>query len=153
VTLWPEEIALSTARLIQFSHSDLSESGKIRFVIDLSEPVEIERSQLIKEGMGKNWLVINVSARDPWTSPTAPENSTQVEIVSLEQLGLLRSEPSAQGLQPLAPSRTQRPSDKAAATFKPVIVIDPGHGGSGLGNHRERCHREGRSAELRQGAP
>jgi N-acetylmuramoyl-L-alanine amidase len=130
VTLWPEEIALSTARLIQSSHSDLSEGGKIRFVIDLSEPVEIERTQLIKEGLGKNWLVINVSALDPWTLPTAPESSTKVEIVSLERLGLLRSEPGAEELQPMLPSRAQRSSDRA---FKPMIVIDPGHGGQDSG--------------------
>jgi N-acetylmuramoyl-L-alanine amidase len=90
--------------------------GRIRIVIDVTGPVVIERSAIEKSADGTlDTLVLDiVSAAEVTRSPGArPVGSA--------------------GLQPPVPKPAISPQKRASATSRPVIVIDPGHGGEDSG--------------------
>ncbi len=102
-----------------FQHG-FSAPGRMRIVIEVTGPVVIEKSALEKSPDGKSDnLVLDIVA--------APATADAAEVrAGARGLG-------AAGLQPPVPKPAVPRNKRAAASCKPVIVIDPGHGGEDSG--------------------
>jgi N-acetylmuramoyl-L-alanine amidase len=100
-----------------FQH-EFSARGRIRIVIDVTGPVVIERKELEESPDGRSHkLVVDIAA----VLNAAPNVRTAAR-------GL-----GPAGVQPPVPKPAVRPKARAAASCKPIIVIDPGHGGEDSG--------------------
>jgi N-acetylmuramoyl-L-alanine amidase len=102
-----------------FQHG-FSAPGRMRIVIEVTGAVVIERSALEKapDGRSDNLVLDIVAAR---------ETAAAAEVrAGARGLG-------AVGLQPPVPKPAVPRSKRQAASCKPVIVIDPGHGGEDSG--------------------
>lgn len=91
--------------------------GKTRVVIDVTGPVVVEHSAVEKGPDGNDQLVVDIVA--------APD----AKVAAAMRAGAHHLGAGAGNLQPPMPKPAQTPQERAAAQFKPVIVIDPGHGG------------------------
>jgi N-acetylmuramoyl-L-alanine amidase len=120
----PDPLGDTPAGLIKSFRHGMSAPGKSRVVIDVTGPVVVERSAIEPASDGKfARLVIDlVSAQE--ATATAEARAA----IRAGALGL-----GAGNLQPPTPRPAQSPQARAASIFKPVIVIDPGHGGDDSG--------------------
>lgn len=108
--------------LVKSFRGGLSAPGRTRIVIDVTEPVVVESATIVASAGGKgHQLDIAI----------APAKSVARKPLASEPYGL-----GAQGLQPPLPKPAERPDARAARSFKPIIVIDPGHGGHDSGAMR-----------------
>lgn len=105
--------------LVKSFRGGLAAPGKNRIVIDVTGPVIVERSNVEKAAHGYRLAIDIVSAEG-----------------SAKGRKAFKSQPSglgAAGLQPPTPKPARNPRERAARAFKPVIVLDPGHGGMDSG--------------------
>lgn len=111
--LLPAAADKSTTGLVESFRGGLSAPGKSRVVIQVRAPVIVERSEIEKEGRNHRLVLDLVPAT----------------------LGRVQAQAKKAGLrvQPPLPQPAMRPEEIAARTYKPVIVIDPGHGGDDSG--------------------
>jgi N-acetylmuramoyl-L-alanine amidase len=109
----PGDTPVGVVKAFQFG---MSAPGRMRIVIDVTEPVVVERSAIEKSTDGKLDRLV-------------------LDIVSASALRAAAEARAASGgdLQPPAPSPAVRPQKRAAGSYKSVIVIDPGHGGEDSG--------------------
>jgi len=109
--------------LVKSFRGGLSAPGRSRIVIDVTSPVVVENARIEKGKDGKSpHLAIEIVPVDAALKPAARKP--------------LKTAPSglgASGVQPPSPRPAQRPELRAAKAFKPIIVIDPGHGGHDSG--------------------
>jgi N-acetylmuramoyl-L-alanine amidase len=109
--------------LIKGFRAGLSAKDRSRIVIDVTEPVVVANAKIEKVEGGKGQIlaieivpvgVVTKNARKkPFPKPTY-------------SLGAI-------GLQPPLPRPAVHPDVRAEKAFKPIIVIDPGHGGHDTG--------------------
>jgi N-acetylmuramoyl-L-alanine amidase len=120
----PDPLGDRPAGLIKAFRHGLSAPGKSRVVIDVTGPVVVEKHSIEKGSDGKLSLIVIdlVSAGEA----TATEEARAALRAGALGLGV-------HNLQPPTPKPAQSPQARAANTFKPVIVIDPGHGGDDSG--------------------
>jgi N-acetylmuramoyl-L-alanine amidase len=95
-----------------FRHA-VSASGGVRIVIDATGPVAVEKSAVERTPDGKLYQLV-------------------LDIVATSELAAAPDTPTTAGLQPLY-LKPVAPQQRRAAGAKPVIVIDPGHGGEDSG--------------------
>lgn len=116
----PEEnIAVGLVKSFQAGRSA---PGKSRVVIEVTRPVVVESASIegAKDGKGHR-LALDIV---PVNSATkAAKKPLKVAPFAL----------GAVDVQPPLPMPAQRPDEIAARSFKPIIVIDPGHGGHDSG--------------------
>jgi N-acetylmuramoyl-L-alanine amidase len=106
--------------VVKSFHHGASAPGRMRIVIDVTGPVVIEKAALEKSPDGKSDnLVLDIVS--------ASEAAAAAEVRTAA-LGL-----GAAGLQPPVPKPAVPPQKRAAGSCKPLIVIDPGHGGEDWG--------------------
>ncbi len=104
--------------LVKSFRGGLAAPGKMRVVIDVTEPVIVEKSVL--EPGKPNHLSRLVLDIVPAAIRDAAAPRKQLPKASLVGLGTV---------QPPLPKPAVRPEVRAAKSFRPVIVLDPGHGG------------------------
>lgn len=110
--------------LIKSFRGGLSAPGKALVVIDVTGPVVVEKAIIEKSPDGKSsMLVLDIVA--------ATESGVTTEARAIMRAGAQGL--GAAGLQPPMPRPAVAPHVKAAGSYKPVIVIDPGHGGDDSG--------------------
>ena len=106
-----------------------SAPGQQRVVIDVTQPVLVEKSALERSPDGKGQrLVIDIMP-----VPTVKPSIVSQLMTRAGMSSLGAGNVSAGGAQPPAPRPAMRPEAKAARTYKPIIVLDPGHGGHDSG--------------------
>lgn len=105
----------SSTGLVKSFRGGLSAPGKSRVVIEVRAPVIVERSEIEKNGEGYHLLLDLSPASAGRTPAQAQMKRAQFRV------------------QPPLPRPAMRPEEIAARTYKPVIVIDPGHGGDDSG--------------------
>jgi N-acetylmuramoyl-L-alanine amidase len=113
--------------LVKSFRGGLSAPGKARVVIEVTGPVIVEKAVVEKPKDGKmHLLVLDIVPAEAAVDakPAAPKRTPLPE--SAYGLG-------AGGLQPPIPRPAISPQTRALNMFKPVIVIDPGHGGDDTG--------------------
>jgi N-acetylmuramoyl-L-alanine amidase len=111
--------------LVKSFRGGLSAPGQSRIVIDVVAPVVVDRAALEKNQDGRGYrLVLDiVPAGGGLRQPAA-----QRPPLKTTPFGL-----GAADVQPPLPRPAERPSVRAAKSYKPLIVIDPGHGGHDTG--------------------
>jgi N-acetylmuramoyl-L-alanine amidase len=109
--------------LIKSFRGGLAAPGKMRVVIDVTDPVVVESAKLEpgKPG-GPQRLIVEIV-------PVEGAKSTSPRPFATASLG----KAGLSAIQPPVPRPAQR---RTASTWKPVIVLDPGHGGSDSGAER-----------------
>lgn len=107
--------------LVRSFQGGLSAPGQSRVVIHVTSPVIVEKSAVERGADGKSpRLVIDIAP--------VPEGSTSRASQKAASLG-----PAATTVQPPVPRPAVRAASRVRSTYKPVIVIDPGHGGHDSG--------------------
>ncbi len=103
----------------------LSAPGKTRVVISVTTPVVVEKAAVErgKDGKGHR-LVLDIIPVD--SSLKSQPRKPLKTAVAMTPLGAI-------GVQPPLPKLAVRPEIKAQKAYKPIIVIDPGHGGHDSG--------------------
>ena len=96
-----------------FQHG-LSAPGRMRVVIDVTGPVVIEKSAVEKDGQFERLVLDIVAAPD---AKAAPETVAR----------------GPDAVQPPLPKPAVTPQARVAGACKPIIVVDPGHGGEDPG--------------------
>jgi N-acetylmuramoyl-L-alanine amidase len=104
--------------LVKSVRAGLAAPGKTRIVIGVTHPVVVESSDVEqdKDGLYRLAIVIRPAAA----------------VLSNAGIVGFATRPStlaAGGIQPPSPRPAENPAERAARTFRPVIVLDPGHGG------------------------
>ena len=122
----PEQAENNPVGLVKSFRGGQSAPGKNRIVIDVTQPVVVESAKLDAGKNGSYRLSLDILSVD------AALRSGVKKGVGPAPSGL-----GAAGLQPPTPKRAQSPKQLAAKAFKPIIVLDPGHGGmdSGASKH------------------
>jgi N-acetylmuramoyl-L-alanine amidase len=107
--------------LIRSFRGGLSAPGQSRIVIDVVAPVVVEGQGIEPSPDGKGVkLVLDIA---PAAAVTKQEQRPRPTL-KMASYGL-----GAVDVQPPLPRPAERPAVRAAKSYKPLIVIDPGHGG------------------------
>jgi N-acetylmuramoyl-L-alanine amidase len=110
--------------LIKSFRGGLAAPGKSRIVIEVTEPVVVEASNIEKAADGKGHrLTIDIAPTSFFPAKDALKRIAKKPLPP-PPYGL-----GAGSLMPPLPRPAERPAIRAAKAFKPIIVIDPGHGG------------------------
>ncbi len=105
--------------LVRAVRAGLAAPGTTRIVIGVTQPVVVESSAIEQDDKGLSRLAIVIR---PAGSPMGgPGMKGFAEPSTLGAAGLQ--------LQPPLPRPAVKPTERAAKAFKPIIVLDPGHGG------------------------
>lgn len=118
----PEQTEKTVVGIVKSFRGGLAAPGKTRIVIDVTQPVIVEGAKIEKEANGQFRLALDI------VPVSAAVKSTSKASLSSIPLSLATS-----SIQPPTPRRAQSPKARAAKAFKPVIVLDPGHGGTDTG--------------------
>jgi N-acetylmuramoyl-L-alanine amidase len=153
----PEQPKHQPVGLIKSFRAGQSAAGRSRIIIDVTEPVIVASAKIEKAGDGRDpQLIVEIipfgprepapiPASTPTPRPTASVTTASLggaigDIVSAVTGGSSgNSMPppayalGAADLQPPLPRPAVSPEVLAEKAFKPVIVIDPGHGGHDSG--------------------
>ncbi len=109
--------------LVRSFRGGLSAPGRARVVIDTTVPAMIEKVQLDKAKDGKGVrLTLEIVPLEAQTKPAAKKASIAPPTSGLGAAGL-----------PPPPQVAIRRNNRQANEYKPLIVIDPGHGGHDSG--------------------
>ncbi|MEZ5899893.1 MAG: N-acetylmuramoyl-L-alanine amidase [Hyphomicrobiaceae bacterium] len=105
--------------LVKSFRAGLAAPGRMRIVIDVAQPVVVDSTKLDKTKGGYRLaldiLSVDAAMKSRKGMQFAPNGSSTVS------------------LQPPLPRPARSPKERAARAFKPVIVLDPGHGGMDSG--------------------
>ena len=114
--------------LVRSFRGGLSAPGRSRVVIDVTAPVVVESASIEKSKDGRaHRLVLDIVPVG--AAEKMPAQARKPIKASAPASGL----GAADVRQPPVPKPAERPDQKAAKAWKPLIVIDPGHGGQDSG--------------------
>lgn len=108
--------------LVKSVRSGQTASGQTKVVIEVTEPVVIDKTKIEKVEGGKG-VHLSVDIIPAATLVKSAKKSLKSQPFAL----------GAAGIQPPLPTPAKRPNESAKAAYKPIIVIDPGHGGQDSG--------------------
>jgi N-acetylmuramoyl-L-alanine amidase len=143
----PAQPAGKPIGLVKSFRAGLSAANQTRIVINVTEPVIVSSARMGQApgGRGEQLVVeiepfgpVTASLGAPATLPTAPAGAApaaqlQKASTSSEAIAPPPFSLGAGKLMPPSPRRAVHPEVQAERAFKPVIVIDPGHGGHDTG--------------------
>ncbi len=117
----------SAVGLVSGFRGGKSGAGKTRVVIDVTEPVVVDSSRIEASRDGKtHQLALEIVATRSLVKTA--RKPFKIAPYSLGATGLAVPMP-----QPPLPQRAIRPDVMKAKAYRPIIVIDPGHGGDDSG--------------------
>lgn len=119
----PEDVKDKAVGLVRAFRGGLAATGKTRIVIDVTQPVIVERAKIQKDKSGAWQLALDILPVE--AALKAHDRKSQAQAVA-------NLNPPMR-LQPPTPKLAESPAERAAKMFKPVIVLDPGHGGKDSG--------------------
>jgi N-acetylmuramoyl-L-alanine amidase len=122
----PPEPGETAVGLVKSFRGGVSAPGKARVVIDVTGPVVVDRAAVEKSKDGKTArLVIEIVPVGQMANPRTDARRAAMPA-GISGLGAI-------GVQPPIPRPAVSPQARALGMFKPVIVLDPGHGGDDTG--------------------
>jgi N-acetylmuramoyl-L-alanine amidase len=128
----PPDSAAHQGGLVKSFYGGLSAPGRNKVVITVDGPVVVESHKIETSKDGKTHrLVLELATFD--AKAQARKAAAAVGAPSGSALAAPPFALGAAGMQPPLPKPAVRPSVAATKAFKPVIVIDPGHGGHDSG--------------------
>jgi N-acetylmuramoyl-L-alanine amidase len=111
--------------LIKSIRSGISAPGKVRIVMQVAAPVVVENARMIPPLRDGDHAKLSIEV-----VPVITRSPETVRAAFKQRIGSLGVGLS---VQPPLPRPAETPKDLRARSFKPVIVIDPGHGGHDSG--------------------
>jgi N-acetylmuramoyl-L-alanine amidase len=124
----PAQPKTAPVGLIKSFQAGLAGTDRSRVIIYVTEPVIVSSARIEKAQDGNaQHLVVEIASFVPVTASISPA-AKQKSTMSPPPFAL-----GAAGLQPPLPRPAVSPDEMARRSFKPVIVIDPGHGGHDSG--------------------
>ena len=128
----PPDVTANQGGLVKSFYGGLSAPGKAKVVITVDGPVVVESHKIETSKDGKTHrLVIELAAFDAKSS--ARKTAAAVGAPAGSALAGPTFALGAAGMAPPMPKQAVRPSVAAIKAYKPIIVIDPGHGGHDSG--------------------
>lgn len=128
----PSQPGEAAVGLVKSFRGGQSAPGKARIVIDVTGPVVVDRAAIVKSKDGKTaQLVLEIVPVGPAVGANSkidPKVDAKRAMMQAGAVGL-----GAVGVQPPMPRPAVSPQQRALGAFKPVIVLDPGHGGDDTG--------------------
>jgi N-acetylmuramoyl-L-alanine amidase len=122
----PPDPGPTAVGLVKSFRGGVSAPGKARVVVDVTGPVIVEKAVMEKAADGKTArLVLEFAAAD---GSYDAKSDAKRATMHAGAVGL-----GASDLQPPMPRPAVSPQARALHAFKPVIVLDPGHGGDDTG--------------------
>jgi N-acetylmuramoyl-L-alanine amidase len=115
----PAMIGDTPIGLIKSFRGGISAPGRQRVIIEVTSPVVVDRQKLTQASDGSYQLALDI------VPVSAALKNTRTAALDVQ--------PSKLGFQPPLPRPAETPDHRAARAFKPIIVIDPGHGGHDSG--------------------
>jgi N-acetylmuramoyl-L-alanine amidase len=123
----PPEAGANQGGLVKSFYGGLAAPGKTKVVITVDGPVVVESQKIETSKDGKTHrLVLELAAFDAKSQPKKTAAAGPAIAAPTFALG-------AAGMAPPMPKQAVRPSVAATKAYKPIIVIDPGHGGHDSG--------------------
>jgi N-acetylmuramoyl-L-alanine amidase len=123
----PPQPGEAAVGLVKSFRGGQSAPGKARVVIDVTGPVIIDKAAIDKSKDGKAVrLVLEIVPAVETATDNKTDSKRATLLAGASGLG-------AVGVQPPIPRPAVSPQVRAAGMFKPVIVLDPGHGGDDTG--------------------
>lgn len=134
----PEEPKNGPVGLIKSFRAGTSASDQSRIVLYVTEPVIVSSAKIEKARDGRSQqLIVEIEPFGPATaSIPAKVAEAKLEVARAEETKAIPPPTYSLGgaaLQPPLPRPAVSPEVLAERAFKPVIVIDPGHGGHDTG--------------------
>lgn len=141
----PEQPKGSAVGLIKSFRAGQSAAKRSRIIINVTEPVIVASAKIEKGKDGRHQhLIVEIIPFGPPVPAPVPAPSPSLATASLGAMVAAAASNSspippptfslgATGLQPPFPRPAVPPGVLAERAFKPVIVIDPGHGGNDSG--------------------
>ena len=138
----PAQPKSSPMGLVKSFRAGLSSSKRTRIILNVTEPVIVSSARMMKARDGRSQeLVVEIEPfGPPLAAPPVAEatvtGALPVSAPAREADSAIPPPPfslGAAGLQPPSPRPAVSPEVLAEKTYKPVIVIDPGHGGHDSG--------------------
>ncbi len=129
----PAQTGDTPVGLVKSFYGGLSAPGKTRVVISMTAAVIVEKAEIEKARDGKALrLVLDIIPADPSlrNQPRKPlKAAAPPSALGAAPVNALAPSAWSANVQPPLPKPAVRPELKAQKSAKPVIVIDPGHGG------------------------
>jgi N-acetylmuramoyl-L-alanine amidase len=107
--------------LVKSVRSGLAAAGKMRVVIGVTQPVIVENSKIVKDDNGQYRLSLAILPASAGLKGDFKGSASPVALGDTINV------------QPPLPRRAESPKERAARAYRPVIVLDPGHGGMDSG--------------------
>jgi N-acetylmuramoyl-L-alanine amidase len=127
----PPSLTGQPVGIVSGFRAGLGAPGKMRVVIDVTEPVVVEKSEILGGGGSNGPILLSLEI-----APAATDMNSLVQAaVAIPAAAVQRASISG-GIQPPVPRPAERPDKRAANSYKPLIVLDPGHGGHDSGAMR-----------------
>jgi N-acetylmuramoyl-L-alanine amidase len=130
----PTQPTATPVGLVKSFRAGESGVSKTRVILEVTEPVIVSSTQIEKTADGKGQqLVVEIMPFGPLSTASIDEKSPAVHKASTTAIEPPPFALGAAGLQPPLPRPAVPPAVLAEKAFKPIIVIDPGHGGHDSG--------------------
>jgi N-acetylmuramoyl-L-alanine amidase len=123
----PPSLGRGPVGIVSGFRAGLGAPGKMRVVIDVTEPVVVEKSEFIKSGKGGPVLLSLEIA------PAATDMTSLVQAAMAIPATAVQRTSTGRAIQPPVPRPAERPDKRTANAYKPLIMLDPGHGGHDSG--------------------
>ena len=118
----PRDPGENPVGLVKSFRSGRSAPGQTKVIIEVTQPVVIDKSKIERSLDGKGFLLaVDFLPADAMVKTGKKPFKSQPFALG------------AAGIQPPMPTPAKRPDETAKAAYKPTIVIDPGHGGHDTG--------------------
>lgn len=128
----PEQPKAAPVGLIKSFQAGLAGTDRSRIIIYVTEPVIVSSARIEKATDGRNQhLVVEIASFVPVTASIS--SPVKQQVAATPSMSPPPFALGAAGLQPPLPRPAVSPDVLAQRAFKPVIVIDPGHGGHDSG--------------------
>jgi len=127
----PDQPKAAPVGLIKSFQAGLAGADRSRIIIYVTEPVIVSSARIEKAAGGNNeHLVVEIAS---FTPVTASISQPVKQVAASPTMSPPPFALGAAGLQPPLPRPAVSPDVLAQRAFKPIIVIDPGHGGHDSG--------------------
>ena len=126
----PPSLTDEAVGIVSGFRAGLGAPGRMRVVIDVTEPVVVERSAFLGGG-GNGPVLLSLDI-----APVATDMNSLVQAAVAMPKATVQRAIAGGAIQPPVPRPAERPDKRAANAYKPLIVLDPGHGGHDSGAMR-----------------
>ncbi len=126
----PPSLTGEPVGIVSGFRAGLGAPGKMRVVINVTEPVVVDKSEFL-EGGGSGPVLLSLEI-----SPAATDMNSLLQAAVAMPSSVVQRASITGAIQPPVPRPAERPDKRAANAYKPLIVLDPGHGGHDSGATR-----------------